>query len=85
MTSQAYNLGMTKRTSLNLDMSLVDEAREVLGTRGTTETVNKALAEVVRQDKLRRLVARTFDLDNDELEAWELEVEGLPPVHDVTP
>ena len=38
---------MTKRTSLNLDMSLVDEAREVLGTRGTTETVNRALAEEI--------------------------------------
>ena len=85
MASEAYNLDMTKRTSLNLDMSLVHEAREVLGTRGTTETVNKALAEVVRQDKLRRLTERVFDFDNDELEAWELEVEGLPPRRDVTP
>jgi Arc/MetJ family transcription regulator len=61
---------MTKRTSLNLDMSLVDEAREVLGTRGTTETVHRALAEVVRQDKLRRLTEMVFDVDNDEIEAW---------------
>jgi hypothetical protein len=73
-----------KRTSLNLDMSLVGEAREVLGTRGTTETVNRALAEVVRHDKLRRLTEMIFDVDNDELEAWELEVEGLPPIRDVT-
>jgi Arc/MetJ family transcription regulator len=61
---------MTKRTSLNLDFSLVDEARQVLGTRGTTETVNQALAEVVRQDKLRRLTEMVFDVDNDEIEAW---------------
>jgi Arc/MetJ family transcription regulator len=61
---------MTKRTSLNLDFSLVDEARQVLGTHGTTETVNRALAEVVRQDKLRRLTEMVFDVDNDEIEAW---------------
>ena len=85
MASEAYNFDMTKRTSLNLDMSLVEEARKELGTTGTTETVHRALDEVVRQAKLRRLVARTFDFDNDELEAWELEVEGLPPMRDVTP
>ena len=65
---------MIKRTSLNLDMSLVDEARKVLGTRGTTETVNQALADVVRQDKLRRLTEMVFDVDNDEIEAaWSCE------------
>jgi Arc/MetJ family transcription regulator len=85
VSSEAYNLDMTKRTSLNLDMSLLDEARKELGTNGITETVHRALAEVVRQAKLRRLVARTFDFDNDELEAWELEIEGLPPIRDVTP
>jgi len=85
VAGEAYNLGMTKRTSLNLDMSLVDEARRELGTNGTTETVHRALAEVVRQAKLRRLVARTFDFDDDELEASELEMEGLPPMRDITP
>jgi Arc/MetJ family transcription regulator len=71
VASEAYNLDMTKRTSLNLDMSLVEEAREVLGTRGTTETVNKALAEVVQQDKLRQLAAWEFGMSNDEIEAAE--------------
>ena len=81
MASEAYNLDMTKRTSLNLDMSLVDEAREVLGARGTTETVNKALAEVVRQDKLRRLTERVFDVDNDEIEAaWGDEIDLDEPL-----
>jgi Arc/MetJ family transcription regulator len=75
---------MPKRTSLNLDLSLLDEARQVLGTRGTTETVNRALAEVVRHDKLLRLTEMVFDVDNDELEAWELKMEGLPPIRDVT-
>jgi Arc/MetJ family transcription regulator len=85
MASEAYNLDMTKRTSLNLDMSLVDEARKVLGSNGTTETVHKALEEVVRQARLRELVSMTFDFDNDEIEASELEMEGLPPIRDVTP
>jgi Arc/MetJ family transcription regulator len=81
VASEAYNLDMIKRTSLNLDMSLVDEAREVLGARGTTETVNKALAEVVRQDKLRRLTERVFDVDNDEIEAaWSDEIDLDEPL-----
>jgi Arc/MetJ family transcription regulator len=69
VVSEAYNSDMIKRTSLNLDMSLVEEARDVLGTRGTTETVNQALAEVVRHDKLHRLTEMVFDVDNDEIEA----------------
>jgi Arc/MetJ family transcription regulator len=82
VASESYNLDMVKRTSLNLDMSLVDEARAVLGTRGTTETVNRALAEVVRQDKLHRLTEMVFDVDNDEIEAWsgpEIESDEPPP------
>jgi Arc/MetJ family transcription regulator len=81
VASKAYNLDMIKRTSLNLDMSLVDEAREVLGTNGTTETVHKALAEVVRHDKLRRLTEMVFDFDNDEIEAaWNDENDVDEPV-----
>lgn len=84
MEGEAYNSDMIKRTSLNLDMSLVEEARKVLGSNGTTETVHKALEEVVRQARLRELVSMTFDFDNDEIEASELEMEGLPPIRDVT-
>jgi Arc/MetJ family transcription regulator len=71
---------MTKRTSLHLDMSLVDEARGILGTNGTTDTVHKALAEVVRQARLRELVSMTFDFDNDEIEASENDLDDLPPL-----
>jgi len=73
VVGEAYNWDMIKRTSLNLDMSLVDEAREVLGTNGTTETVHKALADVVRQDKLRQLAAWEFSMTNEEIEASEAE------------
>lgn len=51
---------MVKRTSLNLDLDLVAEARSVLGSNGTTDTVHRALEEVVRQEKLRRLTEHDF-------------------------
>ena len=52
---------MVKRTSLNLELDLVAQARRVLGTQGTTETVHRALEEVVRQERLRALANETFD------------------------
>ncbi len=51
---------VVKRTSLNLDLDLVGKAREVLGSNGTTDTVHRALEEVVRQEKLRWLAERDF-------------------------
>jgi Arc/MetJ family transcription regulator len=52
---------MIKRTSLNLDFELVRAAKTVLGTTETTETVHRALREVVRREKLERLLARDFE------------------------
>jgi Arc/MetJ family transcription regulator len=58
-----------KRTSLNLDLDLVAQARDVLGTNGTTETVHRALEDVIRREHLRRLAQRTFeDLTPEALE-----------------
>jgi Arc/MetJ family transcription regulator len=57
-----------KRTSLNLDFDLVAQAREVLSTRGTTETIHRALAEVVQRDALRELADWRPDLTLEELE-----------------
>jgi Arc/MetJ family transcription regulator len=45
-----------RRTSLNLDLDLVAQARDVLDTRTTTETVHRALDEVLRRDALERLL-----------------------------
>ena len=60
---------MIKRTSLNLDLDLVGQAREVLGSNGTTDTVHRALEDVVRREKLRRLADETFeDLTPEALE-----------------
>jgi Arc/MetJ family transcription regulator len=52
---------MVKRTVMNLDLELVAEARGVLGTAGTTDTVHRALAEVVRQQRLRELAELRFE------------------------
>jgi Arc/MetJ family transcription regulator len=40
---------MRKHTTIDLDLELVREAGEVLGTTRTTETVHEALREVVRR------------------------------------
>jgi Arc/MetJ family transcription regulator len=56
-----------KRTSLNLDFDLVQQAREVLSTRGTTETIHRALEEVVRRDALSELADWRPDLTLDDL------------------
>lgn len=54
-------MDVIKRTSLNLELDLVAEARAALGTHGTTDTVTRALEEVVRRQKLRALAAETFE------------------------
>ena len=61
-----------KRTSINLELDLVAAAREVLGSSGTTDTVHRALEDVVRREKLRRLAEYDFS-EYDEKErrrAW---------------
>jgi hypothetical protein len=45
-----------RRTSLNLDFELVDQAKRLLGTSGTTDTVHRALADVVRRERIRRML-----------------------------
>ncbi len=59
---------------MNVDLDLVREAQEVLGTQGTTETVHAALREIVRRERLRRLAQRDFsDLDLAEVRKWRTE------------
>jgi len=58
---------MIKRTSLNLDLDLVAQARDVLDTRTTTETVHRALDEVLRRDALKRLLDGRTDATLDEI------------------
>src|ERR1700733_14184902 len=58
---------MVKRTTINLDMELVTQAREVLETGNTTDTVHAALRDVVRRDRLRRLSERDWDFTLEDL------------------
>jgi Arc/MetJ family transcription regulator len=60
-----HRLPVMQRTSVNLhlDLDLVAQAREVLGSSGTTDTVHRALEDVVRREKLRRLAEYDFSED----------------------
>ena len=59
---------MIKRTSLNLDLDLVAQARDVLETRTATETIHRALEEVVRREELRKLAEWRPEMTVEELE-----------------
>lgn len=61
---------MIKRTNINLDMDLVEQAAHELGTRRTTDTVHQALRDVVARASRARLAQRDFeDLAPESLEA----------------
>ena len=53
---------MKQRTTIHLDRDQVREAGDLLGTRGTGETVRAALAEVIRARRRARLLEVTTDL-----------------------
>ena len=66
-----YRMSVVKRTSINLELDLVAAAREVLGSSGTTDTIHRALEDVVRREKLRFLAQHKFDLtDEERAAAW---------------
>lgn len=48
----------TEKTSLSIDRKKADEAARILGTKTLTATVDAALAEVIRQHRLKRLITR---------------------------
>jgi Arc/MetJ family transcription regulator len=58
---------MVRRTTINLDSELVAQAREVLHTRNTTDTVHDALRDVIRRERLKRL--GEWDLEGLTLES----------------
>ena len=68
--SEAYARRMVKRTNINLDMDLVQQAAQALGTRRTTDTVHEALRDVIARARRTRLAQRDFeDLTPESLEA----------------
>ena len=50
--------GVVKRTNINLDMDLVQQAAQALGTRRTTDTVHAALRDVIARARRTRLAQR---------------------------
>jgi Arc/MetJ family transcription regulator len=58
--TRPYKTGAKKRTTINLDTGLVQQAKELLGTSNTTDTIHRALEETIRRELLRRLAARDF-------------------------
>ena len=49
-----------RRTTMNIDHELVEQAQGILGTETATATVHRALDEVIRRFHLERLAARDF-------------------------
>jgi Arc/MetJ family transcription regulator len=50
-----------KRTNINLDMDLVEQAAHELGTQRTTDTVHEALRDVIARARRTRLALRDFE------------------------
>jgi Arc/MetJ family transcription regulator len=68
-------MSMRQHTTVDLDTDLVNEAKEALGTRRTTETIHAALREVISARNRRRLLELESDLTLDQLEkmrAWRV-------------
>jgi Arc/MetJ family transcription regulator len=60
---------MRKHTTIDLDLDLVRQAAEALGTSRTTETVHAALSEVVRRRLRMQILGMRPALSLDDLDA----------------
>ena len=51
----------TKKTAkhFRLNPTMIKNAQKILGAKTETETIEVALAEVIYQEKMRKLIART--------------------------
>ena len=79
---------MRKHTTIDLDRELVGEARQILGTTTTTETIHAALAEVVRGRRRMAILALHPALtltDLDAMRAHRFAEDPAPYRTDVTP
>jgi Arc/MetJ family transcription regulator len=65
---------VTTKTALNIDRNLVALAAQILGTSGTTATVDAALRDVVERAARDRLLGRIRQQSSDDraaiLTAW---------------
>ncbi len=54
---------MRKHTTIDIDVDLLQQAAEILGTTRTIDTIHGALNEVVRRQRRASLFAIQTDLD----------------------
>ncbi len=59
---------MTK-TALNIDTEKVRRVAEVLGTKGTTATIDAALTEIIARAARARLLERMQSMTDEEADA----------------
>jgi Arc/MetJ family transcription regulator len=57
-TMDVYIRDVKHRTTIELDQALLDEAREVLGTTGIRETVERAMRQAIDAELRRQLAAQ---------------------------
>ena len=69
--SEVYAHDVVRRTNINLDTELLQEAAELLGTERITDTVHAAMREVVDREYRRRLADRRLftDVSPEQFEA----------------
>jgi len=60
---------MVTKTALNIDRDKVRRAAEVLGTKGTTATIDAALTEIIVREGRARLLERMRTLTDEEADA----------------
>ena len=60
---------MTVKTALNIDREKVGRAAEILGTKGTTETIDAALSEIIARDARVRFLEYMQSLDQEQIDA----------------
>jgi Arc/MetJ family transcription regulator len=63
---------VVRKTTLEIDDAVLEEARRILGTRGIKDTVDAALRQVRVQDARRRLVEQLRALDGLDLDDPEV-------------
>ena len=60
---------MVTKTALNIDTDKVQRAAEVLGTKGTTATIDAALTEIIARAARARLLERMQSMTDEEADA----------------
>ena len=60
---------MVTKTALNIDTEKVRRVAEVLGTKGTTATIDAALTEIIAREGRARLLERMRSMTDEEADA----------------